>query len=254
VTGPWRLLLFDVDGTLVTARGAGRAAMARALEETYGTRGGIDHYDFRGKTDPRAVFDILGEAGITDAVIADRLEACFRRYVAALEMLIGEGSDIVVLPGVAEVIHALGARDDVMLGLLTGNIEPGARAKLRPTGLWPRFRVGAFGSDDPDRRRLPAVARRRARELTGAEVPSERVTIVGDTPLDVDCARACGAIAVAVATGHHTAAELAACMPDLLFTDFADVGTVVAALLGPSGIRRGSADPFQPSGAPPPTA
>lgn len=233
--GSVRLLLFDIDGTLVTARGAGRAAMARALEETYGTRGGIEHYDFRGKTDPRAVFDILGQAGIADAVIADRLAACFRRYVDELEALIGDGSGIVVLPGVAEVIHALGARDDVILGLLTGNIEPGARAKLRPTGLWPRFPIGAFGSDDADRRRLPAIACRRTQELLGCEMPFERVTIVGDTPLDVDCARACGAIAIAVATGHHTAAELAECEPDLLLADFADIDAAVVALVGAGG-------------------
>jgi phosphoglycolate phosphatase-like HAD superfamily hydrolase len=90
--------------------------------------------------------------------------------------------------------------------------------------------VGAYGSDDADGRRLPAVACARARALTGREFPFDRVTIIGDTPLDVDCARACGARAVVVATGHHPAAELAACTPDLLFTDLGDVDRVLGAL------------------------
>ena len=104
--------------------------------------------------------------------------------------------------------------------------------KLRPTGLWPLFRVGAFGSDDVDRRRLPAVACERARAHTGRAFAFDEVTIIGDTPLDVDCARACGAVAVAVATGLHPAAELAACEPDLLFADFSDVAAALAALTG----------------------
>ena len=163
-----RLFLFDVDGTLVTARGAGRAAFGRALDATYGTAGAIETY----------------------------------------------------------------ARDDALVGLLTGNVEAGARLKLASTGLWPLFRVGAFGSDDMDRRRLPAIACERARVVAGREFPFERVTIIGDTPLDVDCARACGAVAVAVATGQHPRDELAACAPDHIFTDFTDVPGAVAALTG----------------------
>lgn len=225
-----RLFLFDVDGTLVTARGAGRAALARALRDTYGTEGAIDAYDFRGKTDPRIVFDLMGGAGIADDVIVARLSACFDAYVAYLEREIGDGSRVTVLPGIAEVVRALAARDDALVGLLTGNIEAGARVKLRPTGLVPLFRVGAYGSDSMDRRRLPAVACERARALARREFPFERVTIIGDTPLDVDCARACGAVAVAVATGQHAAGELAACAPDLLFTDFSDVAGALAAL------------------------
>lgn len=226
-----RLFLFDIDGTLVTARGAGRRAMSRAMEAVYGTAGAIDAYDFRGKTDPRAIFDILRAAGFTDDAIACDMERCFARYVVELETLIGDGSRVEVLPGAAALVRALAGRDDVLLGLLTGNIEGGARAKLAPTGLWPLFRVGAFGSDDGDRRRLPAVACERARALVGRAVPFEMVTIIGDTPLDIDCARACGATAVAVATGFHPIADLEAENPDLLFPSFADVDATLAALL-----------------------
>ena len=136
------------------------------------------------------------------------------------------------MPGVGEVVQALAERPDALVGLLTGNIEAGARAKLRPTGLLPLFRVGAYGSDDADRNRLPAIACARARALLGYDVPFDRVTIIGDTPLDVECARGCGAGAVAVATGFHPIDDLAACRPDLLFADFSDARATVEALIG----------------------
>jgi phosphoglycolate phosphatase-like HAD superfamily hydrolase len=225
-----RLFLFDIDGTLVTARGAGRAAIGRALASTYGVTGPIETYDFRGKTDQRIVRDLMRDAGLGDARITAGLAACFASYVAELELVLGDGRRVTVLPGVGELVRALSARDDAVVGLLTGNIEDGARVKLRPTGLWDLFRVGAFGSDDVDRRRLPAIARDRALRLTGRHFAFEEVTIIGDTPLDVDCARACGAVAVAVATGFHPAEDLKACAPDLFFSDFADVPATLAAL------------------------
>jgi phosphoglycolate phosphatase-like HAD superfamily hydrolase len=225
-----RLFLFDIDGTLVTARGAGRTALETALTATYGTAGAIGRYDFRGKTDPRIVFDLMREAGVPDDHIEARMSACFDAYLRELERQIGDGRRVTVLPGIADVVRALAERDDALVGLLTGNIEAGARVKLRPTGLVPLFRVGAYGSDSMDRRRLPAVACARARELVGRDFPFERVTIIGDTPLDVDCARACGAMAVAVATGQHAHHELQACEPDLLFADFSDVAGTLAAL------------------------
>lgn len=227
-----RLFLFDVDGTLLTARGAGRQAFGRALAAIYGTAGPVEAYDFRGKTDPQIVFDLLGAAGWPEPAIRAGLAAFFEAYVAELETLLSDGVRVQVLPGMAAVVPALAGRDDAVVGLLTGNIERGARVKLRPTGLLPFFRLGAYGSDDADRRRLPAVACARACALTGRAFPFERVTIIGDTPLDVDCARACGARAVVVATGQHTAAELAACRPDLLFPDFADVDRVLTSLIG----------------------
>jgi phosphoglycolate phosphatase-like HAD superfamily hydrolase len=225
-----RLFLFDIDGTLVTARGAGRAALGRALVQTYETTGPIENYDFRGKTDQRIVWDLMRGAGVDDARIAERQAACFEAYVAELEALIGDGARVSIMPGVGELVRTLAARDDAVVGLLTGNIEPGARVKLRPTGLLDLFRVGAFGSDDMDRRRLPAIACDRAHRLTGRRFAFGEVTIIGDTPLDVDCARACGATAVAVATGFHPAEELQACGPDLFFIDFSDVPATLAAL------------------------
>lgn len=225
-----RLYLFDVDGTLIYAHGAGRLALTRALVDTYGTAGPADLYDSRGKTDPQIVFELMTAAGIPRAVVQARLGDCFQTYVRHLEDLFASGHPVDVMPGVTEVIQALSSRPDALVGLLTGNIEGGARAKLRPTGLLPYFRMGAFGSDDADRRRLPGIARERARALAGSDVPFHHMVIIGDTPLDIDCARACGAVAVAVATGQHRAEDLAACSPDLLFSDFSDVNTTLLAL------------------------
>ena len=228
-----RLFLFDIDGTLVTAAGAGRIALGQALTAVYGTTGPIERYDFRGKTDPRIVWDLMSAAGLAESTIHEKLAACYEAYVTELDALIGDGARVKIMPGIAEVVKALAGRDDAVVGLLTGNIEAGARVKLRPTGLWPLFRLGAFGSDDMDRRRLPGIACERARRIAGHDFAFEQVTIIGDTPLDVDCARACGAVAVAVATGFHPHADLQACAPDLLFTDFSDVPAALAALTAP---------------------
>lgn len=228
-----RLFLFDIDGTLVTAAGAGRIAIGKALTAVYGTTGPIESYDFRGKTDPRIVLDLMRGAGLAPPVIDAKLPACFDAYVAELDALIGDGARVKVMPGIGEVVKALAVRDDAVVGLLTGNIEAGARVKLRPTGLWPLFRLGAYGSDDLDRRKLPAIACERARHVAGHDFAFEQVTIIGDTPLDVDCARACGAVAVAVATGFHPPEDLKACAPDLFFTDFSDVAAALTALTAP---------------------
>lgn len=225
-----RLLLFDVDGTLVWAHGAGRIALTKAMAAVYGTPPPYEEYDARGKTDPRIVFDIMRAAGVPDDVICARLASCFEAYVRHLDLLIDNGHPVQAMPGIPELVRALSSRSDSVVGLLTGNIERGAHAKLRPTGLLPHFRVGAYGSDDADRRRLPAIARERARTLTGHDFPFGQIVIIGDTPLDVDCARACGARSVAVATGQHTYEELASCAPDVLFADFSDVDAALLAL------------------------
>jgi len=226
-----RLFLFDIDGTLINAHGAGRLALTHAFEAVYGTPGTGQMYDFRGKTDPQIVLDLMRAAGIPEDVVRSRLGSCFDTYVRHLEHLIANGHPVDVMPGIPEVLRGLSSRREALVGLLTGNIERGAQAKLRPTGLLPLFRVGAFGSDDADRRRLAGVVRERARALVGSDIPFQHMVIIGDTPLDIDCAHACGAVAVAVATGQHSTEELAARSPDLLFADFSDDNATLLALI-----------------------
>jgi phosphoglycolate phosphatase-like HAD superfamily hydrolase len=227
-----KLVLFDIDGTLISARGAGRRAMRAALERVFGAAGGIDQYDLRGRTDTRIVHDVMGALGWEPARVKERLDDFFEAYLGVLSAEIGDGGRVVTLPGVTAVVEGLARSPDAALGLVTGNIEEGARIKLSPTGLWPRFQVGAFGSDHMDRRRLPSLAVRRAQALLGATFTPRDVMVIGDTPHDIDCARAFGAVAVAVATGQYPREELVAENPDLFFEDLGDVEKVLAALLG----------------------
>jgi len=229
-----RLLLFDIDGTILVARGAGRRALARALEAVYGTAGDIDGYDLRGATDPRVVFDVMEGAGLERERVRAGLDDCFEAYARGLAAEIGDGASVVTLPGVADLVRRLHADPGVLLGLLTGNIEAGARIKLEPTGLAPYFRVGAYGSDHLDRRQLPSLAARRAHALVGVPFAPAEVVVIGDTPRDIECARHFGAVAVAVATGQFSRAALEAERPDLLFDDFADVEAALPRLLAGS--------------------
>jgi phosphoglycolate phosphatase-like HAD superfamily hydrolase len=227
-----KLVLFDVDGTLITSRGAGRRAMRTALERVFGAAGGIDAYDLRGRTDTRIVHDVMGALGWEPARVKERLDDFFEAYLAGLAAEIGDGRHVVSLPGVAAVVERVAQAPDAVPGLVTGNIEEGARIKLLPTGLWPHFRVGAYGSDHMDRRRLPGLAARRAHALVGHAFAPADVVVIGDTPHDIDCARAFGAVAVAVTTGQYTRDELLAERPDHLFDDLGDVDRVLAAILG----------------------
>ena len=226
-----RLVLFDIDGTILTARGAGRRALAAALKEVYGTAGDIERYDLRGRTDPRIVFDLMQGAGLARPAVHERLHDCFEAYARGLAAELGDGSGVVTHPGIADLVRRLAGAPEALVGLLTGNIEAGARIKLEPTGLRPYFRLGAYGSDHIDRRQLPSLAARRAQALTGQSFQPEAVVVIGDTPHDIECARHFGAIAVAVATGLYTRESLEAEQPDLLFDDFSDVEAAFAKLL-----------------------
>jgi phosphoglycolate phosphatase-like HAD superfamily hydrolase len=225
-----KLVLFDVDGTILSASGAGRRALQRALRDVYGTAGPIAQYDFRGGTDPQIIRDLLGAAGLDLVAIEAGEPRLFARYLDHLEAEVGAGEGVSLYPGVEDLIEALSGHAGCLVGLLTGNIERGARIKLRSTGLWPRFRVGAYGSDHSDRRRLPAVAASRAAVLVGRPFGGADTVIIGDTPRDIECARAFEAAVVAVATGTHSVPELRAHQPDHVFPDLADTARVMAAI------------------------
>ena len=227
------LLLFDIDGTL-TRGGPARTAFAHALERTFGAAGPVFDHDFSGKTDPLITRELLTEAGLPPRDIEAGMPRFCRYYVTELEARIG-AHPVTALPGARSLIGTLTGRVDVFLGLVTGNLEGGARLKLRSAGLWDHFPVGAFGSDHEDRNELPAIALRRAAAHWGRAFHGEETVVVGDTPLDVACGRAVGAATVGVATGHYSVAELKAAGADRVLPDFADVEaaleTIVSARL-----------------------
>jgi phosphoglycolate phosphatase-like HAD superfamily hydrolase len=155
------------------------------------------------------------------------------RYVELLRMELGadDHSDK-VYPGIRPLLDALEARDDVLLGLLTGNVRDGAMAKLTAVGIVPeRFKVGAFGSDHADRPELPAIARARAEQILGGPVSGQDVIVIGDTPADMGCGRGIGARAIGVATGRYSIDALRACNAAAVFADLSDTRAVMRAIL-----------------------
>lgn len=225
-----KLVLFDIDGTLLWTDGAGRRAMTAALERVFGTAGSTE-YRYDGKTDPQIVRELMRDAGYGDDSITARMDALVGHYLTGLERELAAGAHTRVFDGVRALLDALERRDDVVLGLLTGNLERGAALKLRAAQLdVARFRVGAFGSDDPHRPGLPAIAQRRAREALGLDVPGSSMFVIGDTPADIDCARPIGARAIAVATGRYSVPQLALHQPAAVFETLADTRAVLEAI------------------------
>jgi len=228
-----KLVLFDIDGTLLLSDGAGRRAIHRALNEVFGTTGPTDYF-FDGKTDPQIVRELMRLAGHGNEHIDARMERLFERY---LELLHEELSDPshhpYALPGVPELLDALESRAHVILGLLTGNLERGARAKLEAVGLNPaRFRVGAYGSDHEDRPELPAIAAARTKRQLGIDVTGNAIVVIGDTPADLTCGKALGASAIGVATGRYTVEQLRRHDPIEVFRDLSDTDAVMRAIVG----------------------
>ena len=228
-----KLVLFDIDGTILLTDGAGKRAIHRALIDVFGGTGPHDHR-FDGKTDPQIVRELMRIEGHGDEHIDAHMSPLLDRYVTYLdeELRIG-ASGVTVMPGVFDLLDALDARADILLGLLTGNLAAGARAKLSSAGIDPRrFRVGAYGSDHETRGELPAVAQRRARDELGVIVEGGDVVVIGDTPADIQCGRGIGARAIGVATGHFSVDELAEHAPAAVFTDLSPTDDVVRAILG----------------------
>jgi phosphoglycolate phosphatase len=265
-----RLVLFDIDCTLVDARGAGGRAIFAAILDVYGVTGELDGYDFHGRTDPGIICDLVRmwsgdgagvikdpharpvmdevvgemdfgtqpeavallarELGACPDTVARLLPQCLERYVEFLHEELSR-VEVHVLPGIRELVESLSRRPGVVLGLLTGNIAEGAAAKLARTGLAHNFTVAAYGSDSPYRPDLPAVAVARAEEMSGRLYQGKEIVIIGDTPSDISCGADLGVRTIAVATGRHSVEELAAHEPDAVFPDFSDWRRAEAAIL-----------------------
>jgi phosphoglycolate phosphatase-like HAD superfamily hydrolase len=227
-----KLVLFDIDGTLLSSEGMGRASMQRALDEVFGSPGN-PAYRYDGKTDRQIVREVMRMEGHSDEHIDSRMEKLMDLYLEGLRAGAKSGKfNVQPLAGVPEILDALEARDDVVLGLLTGNIAPGARIKLNSAGIDPdRFRVNAFGSDHESRPELPGIAQRRATEVLGLSIAGDRVVVIGDTPADIECGRSLGARSIGVASGHYTVEQLLAHNPYAALPSLVDTQQALEAIM-----------------------
>lgn len=220
------LLLFDIDGTLLTSGGCGERSLRLAVRDTFGVDDDLHEIEIAGRTDTGIARQLLRKHGRaeTEAGISELLENYLRHLPVLLHTTQGH-----LLPGVEALLAQLQPRGEVVLGLLTGNVARGAEHKLSHYGVWKYFGFGAFADDHHERDRLGPFALARARER-GHEAALSRTFVIGDTPHDISCARAIGAKAVAVATGVFRSEHLAPHTPDILFEDLGNIPATLRAL------------------------
>ncbi len=222
-----RLLLFDIDGTLIHSGRAGIFALQRALRERFQIEDDLDDIEIAGMTDSNIVKSILEKHHLdsTPSHVAAFLDSYVHFLSLELPQRVGS-----LLPGVLELLEKLRGRPGLVLALLTGNVSRGARLKLEHYGVWHFFEFGAFADDHHDRNELGGFARARARERHGVEFGPSQIDVIGDTPRDIACGKAIGARTVAIATGTWPRAKLAEHSPDFLFDDLSKVDEVILAL------------------------
>ena len=222
-----RLLLFDIDGTLIQSGGAGVFALQRGLAERFGIEDNLEDIEIAGMTDSGIAASILRKHQVAPS--PENVGTFLDSYVhfLALELPQRVGA---ILPGVLGLLGQLKARPQIVLALLTGNVSRGAQLKLEHYGLWHFFEFGAFADDHQDRNELGPFARTRAREKHGQEFSAAQIDVIGDTPRDIACGRAIDARTIAIATGTWPREELSAHHPDFLFDDLANVDEVIGTL------------------------
>jgi phosphoglycolate phosphatase-like HAD superfamily hydrolase len=222
-----KLVLFDIDGTLLTSGGAGERALRLGFKDRFGIDDDYRSIEIAGRTDSLIARQIFRKHGIPET--PENLTAFFDGYLHHLGDLLPQSQGR-LLPGILELLEALKNRADVLLGLLTGNLQRGAELKLTHYGVWTYFKVGAYADDHHERNELGPFVCARAVEAAGCEFPADRVFVIGDTPHDIACAHAIGAKAIGVATGSFFADQLRAAGADYVFDDLSDVQSVLRIL------------------------
>src|SRR5437870_7490257 len=222
-----RLLLFDIDGTLVHAAGAGVESLKLALTERFGTKDDLQDIEIAGMTDSGIVISILNKHQIP--ATNENNAAFLDSYVHFLSLELPRRAGK-LLPGVLELLERLKSRPHLVLALLTGNVSRGAQLKLDHYGVWHFFEFGAFADDHQDRNRLGPFARARAKEKHGREFSASQIDVIGDTPRDIACGKAFGARTIAVATGTWSRDQLAEYQPDFLIDDLSNVKRIIDTL------------------------
>lgn len=222
-----RLLLWDIDGTLISTGAAGHQAIERATARRFGGSSDLDGVEIAGRTDSGIAHQILAKYG--EPITEENMSSFLDLYLdlLACELPRSKGR---VLPGVLELLQRAENRPDTILGLLTGNLRRGAQLKLEHYQLWHFFAFGAFADDHHDRNELGAFALRRVQERTGQQFLPAQVDVIGDTGHDIACGKAFGARTIAIATGSWPREQLAGYSPDFLFDDLSNIDNVIATL------------------------
>jgi phosphoglycolate phosphatase-like HAD superfamily hydrolase len=213
------ICLFDIDGTLLSSGGAGKAAMEAALAAEFGVPAEARDVPFSGRTDRAIAGDLFRLHGMEES--PHNWQRFLAAYLRLLPTKLGSHKGV-VLPGIGELLQTLSQREDIAVGLLTGNVREGARLKLSHYGIFQHFAFGGYGDEHLDRNAVARDALQIVRDYLKSAVQPDRIWVIGDTPLDIGCARSIGARAVAVATGWHSLEVLAAEQPDLVVADFSD--------------------------------
>ena len=227
MTSAKRLLLFDIDGTLISSAGAGVQSLKLVLTERFGIADDLHDIEIAGMTDSGIVVSILKKHRIP--ATNENITAFLDSYVHFLSQELPRRRGQ-LLPGVLELLERVKSRPHLVLALLTGNVSRGAQLKLEHYGVWHFFEFGAFADDHHDRNELGGFARARAKEKHGREFSPEETDVIGDTPRDIACGKAFGARTIAIATGTWSREELAKHQPDFLFDDLSNVDEVMRVL------------------------
>ena len=225
-----RLVLFDIDETMISSDGAGRRAFARVLKREYGIAEEIGQISMSGKTDPQILKEIFEFVQKGHLHTDETLESFYQHYLDILKEEVLASTTYIIHPGIPALLEQLELDQNAYLGLVTGNIEPGARVKLDRVNLNNYFPVGAYGSDSANRLDLPAIAVERAKEHYKQDFDKDEVVVIGDSINDILCAKHYGAKCIAVNTGKTSRADLEAYNPEYLFANLSDTDEVTAAI------------------------
>jgi len=225
-----KLVLFDIDGTLLTVGNINRTILSDALREVYGTEGSAGTHNFSGKMDGVIIYEVLQNTGLKNDDIAEKFEKAKKTYIEMFRAH-SRPSDVTVMEGVPELLRELSAHTELMIGLLTGNFEESGRHKLLLPGINHYFSFGAFADDGHHRNALPPVAVEKAFRLTGKRFTAQDIIIIGDTEHDIACSRVLNAKSIAVATGNYSTEELKKHNPDVLYENLSRTDIVISEIL-----------------------
>ena len=225
-----KLVLFDIDGTLLTVNSINRNVLVDALKEVYGTSGSASTHNFAGKMDGAIIYEVLRNAGLNNSAISEKFELAKETYIEMFREH-SKPSDVVLMKGIRELLDNLSTCPELMLGLLTGNFEESGRHKLLLPEINHYFPFGAFADDAESRNGLPPIAVEKAFKLTGIKFSDHNVIIIGDTEHDVACARVLNAKSIAVATGTYSTEELKRHSPHVLYENLSQTDVVVSEIL-----------------------